>query len=459
MKKEFVFGFRLSGISDAINQVEKLNYSLTDLPKNKNISFSGISTAISDTDKLNNKLNSSTKSKTIKFDGMQKTLDDIKTLEQIKLGLTATEVVDAVKDVDKLNSKLDKAAQPKNIRFKGVAEAISELSTIDSSKPPKWKEVLKSKKVKLDKEIKYKMFGLPEALQNVKDFDKALAKMVKNFKGFEPESKLFATFTEKLLHLSKGSISKPLAKFEKTFVALRHSGAGFFTALDISAKKLVGSLGGIAGVLKFISAISLGGILFFLGRETFINNIGGLATMFSKLRGELSRLFAHLRIATREVLKSIGPFIKILVDLAGTFLLDVFRGITKLLEALSRAPPIIKQITGLMVILGLVLWGWSLSPTIIAIAGLVTILLGLYKVVKWIIDLFKGNNRMNMDLSVNALGRGYNFSNVPRSMSNNTDNSRIITNNVYVQGSGYGRQDGRNIAEELTYMNSISRTM
>ena len=307
--------------------------------------------------------------------------------------------------------------------------------------------------------FKFKLFGIAESLKNVDDFNGSLIKLKKNLKDFDSKLGPIGSKIEDVFNIQNKAISKPLKDFEKTFVALQKNGGGFFTSVNIAMKETIKGLGGISGTLKFISGLAVGGLLLFLGGEAFKNNIGGLSTAFSKLRGQFSMLFANIRIATREMLRAIEPFIKILVDLASTFLLDVLKGINSLLIAFQKAPKIIKIITGALIGLGIVLWGLSTNPIIIAVTGLIILLLALYKAIKKIVNLFKSNNKLSMDIDTSFNGKDYNLGNIGSQSSSNVDNTKLITNNVYVTGTGYGRQDGRNIAEELSFMSSIRKTM
>ena len=146
--------------------------------------------------------------------------------------------------------------------------------------------------------------------------------------------------------------------------------------------------------------------------------------------------------------------------MASTFLLDFLKGLNAVLKALIEAPAIIKIITGAVIGLSIALWALNAHPIISAVTILIGLLIALYNALKWIVSLFKDNSRLSMNVDTNFSGKGYNWGGVAGGGStSNVDNTRLITNNVYVTGTGYGRQDGRNIAEELSYMGSIKKTM
>ncbi len=308
--------------------------------------------------------------------------------------------------------------------------------------------------------FKFKLFGLSEALKETEDFNKTLKEMKDNLEDFDSKLEPIGKKIEKAFKLEKNSIAEPLKEFEKTFVTLRKDGVGTFTAIGISVKETLNTIGGLGKALKLVSSIALGGVLLFLGTEAFKNNIGGIATMFSRLSGELSMLFANLRIATREVMKELEPFIKFFVDMTSTFLLDFLKGLNFILKSLIEAPPIIKMVTGAIIGLGIALWALNTHPIIATVTILLGALIALYNALKWIVNLFRDNNNLSMNVNTNFSGKGYNWGGVVGGGStSNVDNTRLITNNVYVTGTGYGRQDGRNIAEELSYMGSIRKTM
>lgn len=258
---------------------------------------------------------------------------------------------------------------------------------------------------------------------------------------------------------SKKELKNLKDNFSKMYEEQRGQGKGIFQSLSNSLKGSVMQAGGLMKVLMNISRLGAGGILLFLGSKALQNNLGGISTAIAKIQAALGRVMAKLHIAINAIMKAMEPFFKILVDIVTGPLIWFLDRIAELLEALAKAPKIIKIIVGSLTLLGLAFWALSANPFFITIAAVVGIVWAVYKGIKAIVDLIRGNSNMSMNANVNFAGKNYQMIG-KGSGSNSNDNSVHHTqNNVYVQGSGSGVNDAKTISNELSLLSSVTKAV
>ncbi len=247
--------------------------------------------------------------------------------------------------------------------------------------------------------------------------------------------------------------------FSKMYEEQRSEGKGIFQSLSNSLKGSVMQAGGLMKVLMNISRLGAGGILLFLGSKALQNNLSGISTAIAKIQAALGRVMAKLHIAINAIMKAMEPFFKILVDIVTGPLIWFLDMIADLLEALAKAPKFIKIVVGALVTLGLALWAFNANPVFITIAAAVAVIWAVYKGIKAIVDLIRGNSNMSMNANVNFAGKNYQLIG-KGSGSNSSDNSVHHTqNNVYVQGSGSGVNDAKTISNELSLLSSVTKAV
>jgi hypothetical protein len=247
--------------------------------------------------------------------------------------------------------------------------------------------------------------------------------------------------------------------FSKMYEEQRGEGKGIFSSLSNSLKGSVMQAGGLMKVLMNISRLGAGGILLFLGSKALQNNLGGISTAIAKIQATLGRVMAKLHIAINSIMKAMDPFFKILVDIGTGPLIWFLDKIAELLDALAKAPKWVQILVGSLTLLGLVLWAFNANPVFITIAAAVGIIWAVYKGIKAIVDLIKGNSKMTMNADVNVAGKNYQMIG-KNAGSNSSDNSVHHTqNNVYVQGSGSGVNDAKVISNELSLLSSVSKAV
>ncbi len=262
--------------------------------------------------------------------------------------------------------------------------------------------------------------------------------------------------TDKTKEAAK-QVSNMRQSFAKMYETHRNEGKGVFSSFNLSIKQMVTQAGGLAKILMTISRIGAGGILLFLGSKAMQNNLGGIATAFGKLSAAFGEFWGKFNIMINEIMRAMSPLVKVFVDLTSTILLDFLKILTRIVEAITKAPKAIQILIGILTTLGLVMWGLSTNPFFITVAAAVVAIWGLYKGIKAIVDLIRGNSNMTIRANATVAGRDFNLiGDTPTTSVNNSVNN--INNNVYLQGTGSGAGDAAIIADRLSLSNTIAKT-
>jgi hypothetical protein len=295
--------------------------------------------------------------------------------------------------------------------------------------------------------------GLGKAVSQTNELSNNVSNINKDFSKFEASSSGIADNLEKMMGVDTGKIAQPLEVFERVFSAMRaNAGAGFFTSLATAAKSAMVAVGGLGAVLKGITRIGAAGFLLFFAQKAWQNNLGGIVTMFNKIRAAFSELMAKFNVAMNKLMKALSPLIEVLVSAFGDALIFVINIIVDLLDAFIRAPKAIQILVGSLAVLTAAFRALSANPFFATIGAIVFLVWGLYKGIKAIVDLFKNNSKMNMDLSVNNRSiSGGAGSGKSSNTSFNTQNSY----NVYMQDSGDSRNNAKNFLNVISTSNVV----
>jgi len=256
--------------------------------------------------------------------------------------------------------------------------------------------------------------------------------------------------------------AKELTKVKTTFAEIyrtqRTEGKNVFAAFTTSIRQTTIQTGGLLKALTMISRVGAGGILLFFASKAFQQNLGGIATAFARLQGAFGEFWGKFNMMINEIMRAMTPMLETLVTLTTNILVDLLQMLTWVVEAIRDAPKPIQVLIGVLVGLGLVLWGLSTNPVFIVLAAAVVTIWGIYRGIKAIVDLIKGNQDLSMNVGFNAGGREYQVMG-NQGGGTRTDNTvNNVQNSVYLQGTGSGVGDAKAVSNELSILNSILKT-
>ena len=301
--------------------------------------------------------------------------------------------------------------------------------------------------------------------KSVTNVNKQLKQTQKNFDKLKKQSsKIDKSVTSSVDNIhnkfkeftGSDALQRPLDAFNKQFVHARNSGKGFFSSMKKGfggLKTAIGrtGLGNIAKVLlKTLGPIALIATAFSVLKTMFQANVGGIATTFYKLFGQIKSMIGKFRAHFIKTLRKIGPLIKVILTplvrgfkivfaiiegvVNGIFAIidpiaDAFNEIGKSLgfmgkqgKQLDLFKPMLKGLTWILTTLGKII-GWvvkkALQPLIIGfkILGfigkliftpiidgakkLMNFLQPIFDMIKKIMDWFKGVGKKSNDFKAN----------------------------------------------------------
>ena len=247
--------------------------------------------------------------------------------------------------------------------------------------------------------------------------------------------------------------------FAKLYDTHRKEGGSVFSSLGRATKETVTQAGGLLKALTLISRVSAGGILLFLGSKAFQNNMGGIATAFARISAAFGQFWGKFNIVMNQLMREIGPYLAPFIKGVTDILVGLIKALSWLLDTFMKLPKALRLVIFALAGLAAVFWALSNNPFFIVLAAAVTLIYALYKGIKYIVDLFKSNSKLSMDANINYNGKQYQALG-KSGISSTSDNSiNNTTNNIYLQGSGGGVNDARLVANELSTLRSVNRTM
>ncbi len=171
---------------------------------------------------------------------------------------------------------------------------------------------------------------LNQASKSASSLNDNVKKTNKNLKKTEQISdKLTSTTTGKINEISDkfkkfsgdNSLSRPLQAFSKQFEVARGKGEGLFSSAKKGfggMKSAIGRMGGLSkvfgtlfkSVLRVAGPIALIMGAFMLLKKMFQLNVGGMATGFFKIVGEIKAAIGQLTVWINKSLRKLGPLFK-----------------------------------------------------------------------------------------------------------------------------------------------------
>ena len=257
---------------------------------------------------------------------------------------------------------------------------------------------------------------------------------------------------------AKKNIDDMRKGFSQIYQTHRSEGKNVLQSLNLSIKQVITQVGGLGKALLFISRIAAGGILLFLGSKALQNNLGGIATAFARVSAAFGEFWGKFNIMINEIMRAMSPLLEVFVNLATNILVDLLGILTKIVEAITNAPKSIQILIGVLGGLALAFWALSANPFFVVIAAAVGVVWGVYRGIKAIVDLIRGNSNLSMRADMDIGGRQFNLigdSPGQTSINNSVNN---ISNNVYLQGTGSAAGDAAVIADRLALSSSIAKT-
>lgn len=134
-------------------------------------------------------------------------------------------------------------------------------------------------------------------------------------------------------------LEAPIKGFTKSLGGALGKGKGFFASITAGVKGFIGAAGGLKGVIGLIGGVTnalvaaafpLAAIVgaIFLVEKAFENNLGGIATEFSALFGQVKDIFGKVNVGINKMMKALSP----LFSLVFKPLFTALRGIMFLVE-------------------------------------------------------------------------------------------------------------------------------